>query len=98
VSAGERFRYDLVADSGVLEMAAADEDEFDGAVPGTRTAVTELPPAAIAAIQDTAVRAGRPEMRCTGNPYNNYGTIVAVLFSKPMDAEGAARGAGGACV
>ena len=32
----------------------------------------------------------RPSVRCSGGPYENYGTVVAALFSKPMDDAGAA--------
>ena len=56
--------------------------------------VTELAPTLIGAVQDVTVNAGRPRFeRCTPNPvdingkiHENYGTIVGVLFSKPMDA------------
>ena len=47
--------------------------------------VNELPPAVIATLQDPSVPAGRPRRPCD-TPFfpRNYGTVLAVLFSKPM--------------
>ncbi|MCS7089100.1 MAG: carboxypeptidase-like regulatory domain-containing protein, partial [Limisphaera sp.] len=56
---------------------------------GTSTSVTELPPAVITVLQDPDVNAGRPPVSCSTVPAfpRNYGTVLAVLFSKPMTQE-----------
>jgi hypothetical protein len=47
--------------------------------------VKELPPSLVAVQQDLSVVAGRPATPCiVPPPYYNYGTVVAVVFSKPM--------------
>jgi hypothetical protein len=50
----------------------------------------ELPPQVVAVLQDTNVLAGRPFKPCTDVPFDprNYGTVLAVLFSKPMTSNG----------
>lgn len=50
----------------------------------TVTPVQEAPPAIIAVEQDLMVLAGRPGAACGGPPWRNYGTVVAVVFSKPI--------------
>jgi hypothetical protein len=53
--------------------------------------IDELPPTLLAVEQDLYVRAGRPALSCIqGAPdYQNYGTVVAVVFSKPVTQAGA---------
>ncbi|HKS37006.1 MAG TPA: Ig-like domain-containing protein, partial [Verrucomicrobiae bacterium] len=71
------------------------DENCDGTAESTMAAtvqpVTELPPTLIAVVQDITVQAGRPTRPCfpqvPGLPPNNYGTVVAVLFSKPMTQE-----------
>ena len=63
---------------------------MDAFLSGTVTTINELPPTVISAVQDPTVQAGRPAKPCVpavpGYP-NNYGTVLAVLFSKPMIQE-----------
>ncbi|HYG24635.1 MAG TPA: Ig-like domain-containing protein [Verrucomicrobiae bacterium] len=69
----QRLQVDLLSDGNVdslLEPAA--------------TTINELPPQLVAVEQDLMVLAGRPGNPCLGVPYLNYGTVVAVVFSKPM--------------
>ena len=42
------------------------------------------PPTLIAVEQDLTVLSGRPASPCGGPPYYNYGTVVAVVYSKPV--------------
>lgn len=67
----------------------------DGILASTSAAVTEAAPMVISVEQDLGVRIGRPRGFCEGPTferlgrvrlYHNYGTLVAVLFNKPMDA------------
>ncbi|MFM1943956.1 MAG: hypothetical protein RI897_2938 [Verrucomicrobiota bacterium] len=55
----------------------------------TETVVREVPPALVAVSQDLEVNAGRPPRWCGGPPWANYGTVLAVVYSKPMDDVGA---------
>ncbi len=48
------------------------------------TVVREAAPAVLAALQDLDILAGRPGATCLPAPGRNYGTVLAVLFSKPM--------------
>jgi concanavalin A-like lectin/glucanase superfamily protein/Big-like domain-containing protein/thrombospondin type 3 repeat protein len=71
------------------------DENCDGTAESTMAAtvqpVTELPPTLIAVVQDITVQAGRPTRPCfpqvPGLPPNNYGTVLAVLYSKPMTQE-----------
>jgi hypothetical protein len=71
-----------------------------GAVSVTRTSFTELPPELLAADQDLSVLIERPGGHCQGphfeyfgasRPYENYGTLALLLFSKPMSRESLMR-------
>lgn len=46
--------------------------------------VHELPPMILTVLQDIDVSVSRPFFRCTPGPANNYGQVLALLFSKPM--------------
>jgi hypothetical protein len=57
--------------------------------------VVEEPPTLLGAVQDLGPRVARPGRACAGpkferygtlRDYENYGTVVALLFSKPMSA------------
>jgi hypothetical protein len=48
------------------------------------TVVREAVPTVLAALQDLDILAGRPGASCLPAPGRNYGTVLAVLFSKPM--------------
>ncbi len=78
------------ADPSLLDIDADCDGVFEAQIAGVSSPVSELMPVLIAAIQDTSVLAGRPRpgIRCTPGLYDNYGTIIGVLFSKPMDDAG----------
>ncbi|MCL4787023.1 MAG: carboxypeptidase regulatory-like domain-containing protein, partial [Verrucomicrobia bacterium] len=61
----------------------------DSLIAGTSNAVLELPPTVLAVLQDTNVNVGRPPAPCNTVPQEprNYGTVLAVMFSKPMTQE-----------
>jgi hypothetical protein len=73
----------------VFRMDESCDGVPDRDLPASTIVVHENPPQLISAIQDGTVNAGRPSFPCVpsvpGFPMN-YGTIVAVLFSKPMQA------------
>ena len=50
----------------------------------TESVVAEHPPEVIGAIQDLSVDVSRPSKPCPPFPGKNYGTVVGLLFSKPM--------------
>ncbi len=55
----------------------------------TRTPVTEEPPRVITVRQDISVVSDRVHLRCPIREYGNWGTVLAVLFSKPMSPSAA---------
>ena len=93
--AGASAAFDPAAGELLLQVDDDGDGSPDRTVTGIEEAVAELPPRVIGAIQDVEVEAGRPRFqRCTptpvdinGKPHNNYGTIVGVLFSKPMERD-----------
>ncbi|MGA2656274.1 MAG: LamG-like jellyroll fold domain-containing protein [Verrucomicrobiota bacterium] len=81
---GTVYSYALSGPSGLLQVLGG-----NGSANSTLNAVTnpvsELPPTLIAVQQDLSVVAGRPANPCVGPPnYYNYGTVVAVVYSKPV--------------
>ena len=77
---------ELIEDAGCAEHSTA-------VLAGASQSHQETPPDIVAAIQDLEPRVGRPPFFCGGPqferlgqtyPYGNYGTVVALLFSKPM--------------
>src|SRR6185312_2581957 len=85
------FHFDLAHPGHELIADMNCDGAPDLTLPGTPIPIQELPPTIISAIQDLTVQAGRPSIPCSpsvpGLPPNNYGTILAVLFSKPMTQE-----------
>lgn len=69
--------------------------QSSGQISVTQTEILEIAPEMISATQDLGVLVGRPRRFCGGPKYElapnderfyeNYGTLVAVLFSKPID-------------
>lgn len=53
----------------------------------TRHRIAELPPAVLSARQDIAVESDRHPHRCPIREYGNWGTVLALLFNKPMRPE-----------
>jgi hypothetical protein len=68
-----------------------------GSLSVSTTSDTELPPAILSVTQDLGTSIGRPNPPCGGpsfqnalgdlETYMNYGTLVAVLFNKPMPGD-----------
>ena len=69
--------------AGQLQADLDGNGTADLQMPATITTVAEAPPAVISVVQDLWVKSGRPPYPCMGYG-DNYGTVVAVLFSKPM--------------
>jgi hypothetical protein len=78
------YRFTLGDPAGQLLADLDGDGQADTTLSGILTQVTEAPPEAIFVRQDLTVLAGRPRSSCWQAPGDNYGTVVAVLFSKPM--------------
>ena len=61
---------------------------IDGTLAALVTPVVENPPDLVGVVQDPTVLAGRPSPSCLGMPAQNYATILALLYSKPMNQQG----------
>ncbi len=72
----------------MLEVDADGDGEMEGTVVGEVDIVGELAPEVVAVHQDVSVKAGRDPCEYAIN-FKNYGTVLGVLFSKPMTQEGA---------
>ncbi|MCK6551950.1 hypothetical protein L6R52_39325, partial [Myxococcota bacterium] len=87
----------LFFDPALPTLAIRDLDcdrSTDGTVASIVTEVVESPPRIVSISQDLAVTVGRPDPFCGGpfyerfgrrGYYGNYGTLLAVLFSKVVD-------------
>jgi hypothetical protein len=85
------YRFTLADPTESLQVDLLSDGSIDATqVPGV-TVVQELPPSVLAVEQDLYVLAGRPSSPCVGPDFLNYGTIVAVVFSKPMSQAGAGK-------
>jgi hypothetical protein len=67
-----------------LQIDTTGDGTIDQTLNPTTTTVNELSPTLVAVQQDLTVVAGRPANPCVGPDYGNYGTVVAVVYSKPM--------------
>jgi len=81
---GASYSFALGDSSGLLQIDILGDGKVDQQLPATITAVQELPPAVLAVEQDLSVNVGRPPNPCIGPPWANYGTVLAVVFSKPV--------------
>ncbi|MCC6619868.1 MAG: Ig-like domain-containing protein [Deltaproteobacteria bacterium] len=91
---GTCYRRDPL-DPARLVVDVACDGIADTLVTATTTNVVEAPPTIIKIRQDLSVVAGRPYWSCYMDPpYINYGTVLGVLFSKPMTPAGVERPAG----
>ncbi len=78
------YRFALNDPTSRLQADVDGDGSADMSLAATETIVDELPPSLVAVNQDLMVNAGRPGNPCIGPPYQNYGTVVAVVFSKPI--------------
>ncbi|HLH54849.1 MAG TPA: carboxypeptidase regulatory-like domain-containing protein, partial [Verrucomicrobiae bacterium] len=60
---------------------------IDFAIAGSASIVAEQPPELLGVVQDSTVDAGRPNPSCLHSTARNYGTVLAVLYSKPMNQD-----------
>ncbi len=58
--------------------------ESDASIAATIVPLQESAPSVLAVLQDLTVLSGRPGATCLPAPGRNYGTVIAVLFSKSM--------------
>ena len=72
---------DLIVDPGCDGAAAV------SVAPEVSVTVQEEPPSVVAVVQDRTVHVARPDPSCGAPGYHNYGTVLGVLFSKPMAQE-----------
>ena len=87
---GSCYSFALQDLSNQLQVDLNCDGTPDGSLQATVQAVTESPPQVLAVVQDPTVEAGRPSVPCSTVPYDprNYGTVLAVLFSKSMTQNG----------
>ncbi len=88
---GACYSFAVTNTAGLLLVDNNCDGQPEGALPATIQNVSELPPQFVSVLQDTTVLAGRPVVPCVprvpAEP-RNYGTVLAVLFSKPMSTNG----------
>ncbi|RIL00281.1 MAG: hypothetical protein DCC71_18835, partial [Proteobacteria bacterium] len=82
--AGACLRGLLVAATPALELDETCDGSAEATLAPASESVAEPAPQLLAAVQDETVLAGRPAKPCPRTDIANYGTVVAVLFSKPM--------------
>ncbi|HET6407449.1 MAG TPA: Ig-like domain-containing protein, partial [Chthoniobacteraceae bacterium] len=79
--------YDSAASVSDLRIDLNCDGVVDTTLAGTVSTIGEVAPQIVSVIQDPTVQSGRPTKPCVPEvpafPLN-YGTVVAVLFSKPM--------------
>lgn len=88
---GSCYSFAVSNAAGLLAVDGNCDGTPEGSLPANIQNLTELPPQLIAVIQDPPVLAGRPARPCPVlDPPTllNYGTVLGVLFSKPMTAAG----------
>jgi len=86
---GACVRYDASDPAHRLLIDHNCDGQSETTLAASVSTTNELPPAMISVRQDPSVHAGRPPKICSsvvGFPLN-YGTVLAVLFSKPMTQE-----------
>ena len=83
------YQFALSDSSARLQVDLGGDGSIDQTIAANETTVDELPPSLVAVQQDLTVNAGRPGNPCIGPDYANYGTVVAVVYSKPVTQESA---------
>lgn len=78
------YRFGLNDPSEQLQVDLGADGNVDTVLAAVSANIAELPPTLLAVEQDLTVVAGRPARPCVGPDYGNYGTVVAVVFSKPV--------------
>ncbi len=85
------YQFSLSDASQKLQVDTNGDGTIDKTLAPNPTTVNELPPSIITVQQDLSVVAGRPSNPCFGPPYFNYGTVVAVVYSKPVTQSSAGQ-------
>src|SRR5581483_8916541 len=87
---GACYLFSLTDTSDQLQVDANCDGTPESFLPATTQTIFEKAPQLLSVLQDPTVQAGRPSVPCSTVPYDprNYGTVVAVLFSKPMTQNG----------
>ncbi|MDB6037199.1 MAG: LamG domain protein jellyroll fold domain protein, partial [Verrucomicrobiales bacterium] len=87
---GSCYSFSLANPDGQLALDTTCDGVADSLQAASQSVVNERPPELLAIIQDPTVLAGRPDKPCSTVPYDprNYGTVLGVLFSKPMTQSG----------
>ena len=88
--AGSCYSFAIPDATGQLAVDANCDGTPETFLPATILTVNERAPEIVSVRQDLSVLAGRPALPCSTVPYDprNYGTVLAVLFSKPMTQNG----------
>ncbi len=87
------YQFALSDPTQKLQVDTQGNGTVDTTLSPSSSVVNELPPTLVAVQQDLAIVAGRPSVPCVGPSYGNYGTVVAVVYSKPMDQASAGANA-----
>ena len=81
---GGCYKYTLGDSSNTLLLDELCDGSPEQSLPGTASPVSELPPELLLARQLPEIESVRPRPSCFPGAAWNYGTVVGVLFSKPM--------------
>lgn len=85
LAAGSRAELDFASEPPVFRLDRDGDRVADETLAATRREIQEAAPRVVGVIQDPTVLAGRPARPCTGDGrVLNYGTVIGVLFSKPL--------------
>jgi hypothetical protein len=87
------FALPLASGSPRFQLDNNCDGSIDASLVAAPVVVREDPPQVLAVLQDGSVNAGRPARPCFPQVPSlpaNYGTVLAVLFSKPMPTNGVA--------
>lgn len=84
IAAGSCFTHNFDTDAANLRVDEDCDGQIEATIAGVATSVTELPPAMVSVRQTPEIISVRPFPSCQGAPADNYATVLAVLFSKPM--------------
>ncbi|HYG23696.1 MAG TPA: carboxypeptidase regulatory-like domain-containing protein [Verrucomicrobiae bacterium] len=81
---GSCLRYNVGDTSHELKLDPECNGSVNQVIAGTVTPISELPPQLLMVRQLPEIESVRPKPSCHGAAAWNYGTVLGVLFSKPM--------------
>ena len=82
--AGACLRADLTGPAPLLDLDESCDGSVETSLVPAVEPIAEAAPSVLAVVQDEQVLVGRPLKHCLRDDIQNYGSVVAVLFSKPM--------------